>query len=743
MALIRHCYPDLTHFQRQAIAYDWRVMGRDDQQPPPFDWPVWLIKAGRGYGKTRTGSEWVRMVAENNPRARIALVGPTAADVRDVMVEGESGIRACAPPWAQPVYEPSKRRLTWPNGAIATTYSADEPDRLRGPQHTHAWCLAGDTPVLMADGTQKEISNVVVGDMVQTRKGPRACIGSMLTRRNALVYRLMLVDGRSIIGTADHPVWIDGIGFIPLQAVTKEMKVCVTPVSNGVVKFGTDTAGITSAHLDCIVRSGSPRTDLSRKEVISITSMATNQTTGSKILSCLHTESTADCTPTIISDQLGTLQSGTLARNKKKIDRKELKSEYFTASFAIMSSEVLPNTRLSFAPVGAFNAQEMVHLNQNFGFASIAENNTQQSGECRDIAQGDAIDSPQSKELEHWSNEMCLAPSAKKYSNPSVKTQDFVSGNAPLLSTLKIASVERLVHRIDVYDIAVDGEREFFANGILVHNCDEAAAWRYPDAWDMLMMGLRLGELPQVVVTTTPRPVPLMKTIQNWPGCVVTRGRTADNASNLAPTFLTSLMAKYEGTRLGRQELEGEDLDDNPDALWQRDALDAHRVRQWPELTRIVVAIDPAVTSRDDSDETGIIVAGVGADRRGYVLADLSGRHKPDAWGRIAINAYHEWKADRIVAESNQGGEMVSHVLRTIDGDVPVRLVHASRGKVARAEPVAALYEQGRVSHVGTLAKLEDQLCTWSQGQASPDRMDALVWAVTELMLGRGEIAFG
>jgi predicted phage terminase large subunit-like protein len=272
---------------------------------------------------------------------------------------------------------------------------------------------------------------------------------------------------------------------------------------------------------------------------------------------------------------------------------------------------------------------------------------------------------------------------------------------------------------------------------------DEAAAWRYPDAWDMLMMGLRLGQRPQVVVTTTPKPVPLMRTIEATPGCIVTRGRTMDNAINLAPTFLTALMARYEGTRLGRQELEGEDLVDNPDALWSRAGLDDRRVRDVQELARVVVAIDPAVTSRDDSDETGIIVAGVGHDRRGYVLADLSGRYKPDEWARIAIGAYHEYKADRIVAEANQGGEMVQHVLRTVDADVPLRLVHASRGKVARAEPVAALYEQGKVSHVGAHAKLEDQLCTWQPGMASPDRMDALVWAVTELMLGRGEVAFG
>jgi phage terminase large subunit-like protein len=399
----------MNDLERAAAAWAWELVARREQIAPRGDWSIWLVKAGRGWGKTRVGAEWVRSMAK--PGARIALVGPTAADVRDVMIEGESGLLSVCEPWNRPAYEPSKRRVTWANGAMATAYSAEEPDRLRGPQHTHAWT-------------------------------------------------------------------------------------------------------------------------------------------------------------------------------------------------------------------------------------------------------------------------------------------------------------------------------------------DEVAAWPRPEAWDMLMMGLRLGEHPQVVATTTPRNVPIMRAIQSSPGLIVTRGRTLDNAGNLAPSFLTGLMARYEGTRLGRQELEGEDLDDNPDALWQREGLDHRRVREAPGLARVVVAIDPAATSKDSSDETGIVVAALGTDGRGYVLADRSGRFKPDAWARRAVEAYHEFSADRIVAEGNQGGEMVEHVLGTVEKGLPIRIVHATRGKVTRAEPIAALYEQGRVSHVGSLPQLEDQLCTWTPGAGSPDRLDALVWALTELMLGRGELAF-
>lgn len=399
---------DLTEEEAKALLYDWKFWARPKQLAPEGNWRTWLILAGRGWGKTRTGAEWVRGLVESGKAKRIALVAPTAADARDVMVEGESGILAIAPPWNRPVYEPSKRRLTWPNGAIATTYSADEPDRLRGPQHDAAWA-------------------------------------------------------------------------------------------------------------------------------------------------------------------------------------------------------------------------------------------------------------------------------------------------------------------------------------------DELAAWRYPDAWDMLMFGLRLGKDPRVIVTTTPKPVKVIRDLVEDPTTVVTRGSTYENIANLAPAFVEQIIAKYEGTRLGRQELYAEILDDVPGALWSRAVIDGLRVKEALELRRIVVAIDPAVTSEEGSDETGIIVAGVGYDGHGYVLKDLACRASPNDWARRAVEAYYRYEADAIIGEVNNGGDLVETVIRTVDRNVPFKAVRASRGKAVRAEPVAALYEQGRVHHVGTFDVLEDQLCAITpdgyQGAGSPDRADALVWALTELML--------
>jgi len=409
MAGRRDLLAKLSDVEAAALLYDWTIWARDKQLPPAGPWRVWLILAGRGFGKTRTGAEWIRARAETGQAGRMALVGETAADVRDVMVEGESGLLATAPPWNRPRYEPSKRRLTWPNGAVATCFSADDPDQLRGPQFDAAWA-------------------------------------------------------------------------------------------------------------------------------------------------------------------------------------------------------------------------------------------------------------------------------------------------------------------------------------------DEIAKWRYEAAWDNLMMGLRLGADPRCVASTTPRPRAWLTRLLQDPMTAVTRGATAENADNLAPGYLEQILARYAGTRIGRQEIDGEYLTEIPGALWTRALVEAARVPlQVPDLARIVVAVDPAVTAHDRSDETGIVVAGAEGDRVFWVLEDLSGRYSPDEWARVAIEAWRRHRADALICEVNQGGDLVAATIRTVDPAVPVRSVRATRGKRLRAEPIAALYEQGRVRHAGALSALEDQMAmfTGEPGQASPDRLDALVWALTDLAFGR------
>lgn len=408
---------DLTEEQALELLYDWQFWARPEQLAPEGEWDTWLIQTGRGWGKTRTGAEWVRDIAEAGEVKLIGLVGATAADIRDTMVEGDSGILACCPPHNMPIHEPSKRhRLTWKNGTIAIGYSADEPNRLRGPNFGAAWC-------------------------------------------------------------------------------------------------------------------------------------------------------------------------------------------------------------------------------------------------------------------------------------------------------------------------------------------DELAAWRFlQESWDNLMYALRKGTRPRCVITTTPRPLKLLKEIMADPGTILTRGSLKDNADNLADSYKRRILRRYEGTRLGRQEIDGELLDDVPGALWTRAMIDAARYpldptkpieEQLPQLVRIVVAVDPAVTSGEEADDTGIVVVGIDARRHGYVLADLTCHESPEMWARRAVNAYYHYRADGVIGETNNGGDLVATVLRTVDARVPFKAVHASRGKRVRAEPISALYEQGRVKHVGQFPDLEDQMCNFVPDNLddSPDRMDALVWGFTELLV--------
>lgn len=284
--------------------------------------------------------------------------------------------------------------------------------------------------------------------------------------------------------------------------------------------------------------------------------------------------------------------------------------------------------------------------------------------------------------------------------------------------------------------------------------CDEVGAWAYEDAWDQAMFGLRLGSNPQACATTTPRVTKLVKKLIQSKTTVLTRSTTYDNRDNLASAFFSQVITRFEHTRLGRQELEGLLIEDLEGALWKREAMiEAFRVTHHPDLARVVVAVDPPASSpggkKDLSEETraeaGIIVVGRSTDGHGYVLADYSRYGSPNEWGEAAVTAYNVFEADRIIGEVNNGGDMVEYVIQSIaekeNTSVAYKAVRATRGKVIRAEPVSTLYEQGRCHHVGVFPELEDQLCNWEPGQKSPDRLDALVWGFTELMLDGGDIA--
>jgi len=287
--------------------------------------------------------------------------------------------------------------------------------------------------------------------------------------------------------------------------------------------------------------------------------------------------------------------------------------------------------------------------------------------------------------------------------------------------------------------------------------CDEIGIWKYAqDTWDMLMFGLRLGKRSISMITSTPKPTKIVRNLVKDRGVyydpetglksndltgkdvIVTTGSTYENLDNLSANFRDEIIRKYKGTRLGDQELFAKLLEDVEGALWKMDLIEKSRARNHPDLVRIVVAVDP---SGGGGDEQGIIVVGKGVDGEAYVIDDQSCQLSPDGWGRRAVNAYHHHKADLLVAESNYGGDMVESTIKTVDKSINFKKLHASRGKMVRAEPVAALYEQDRVHHVGAFAQLEDQMTSYVPGTLndSPDRMDAMVWGVTELMLGYAE----
>ena len=548
----------LDGIDAESLLHDWTFWRRPSQTPPDGAWGTWLFMAGRGAGKSRTAAEWVNERVRNGYAKRIALLGRTSADVRDVMVQGDSGLIECARPGEVPVWEPSKRRVSWPNGAYALCFSSDEPDQLRGPQFDTGWCIAAGEPVLTSTGPV-HIEDIGPGMKVLTRSG-----------------------------------------FWPVAKAQRT---------------GTDRA------------------------VIEIETGLT----------------TLRCTP----DHL-----------------------VFVAG---------DSRRDCWVEAGQLRPGDMVHIR-----------------------------------MDH-TNHGILAP---------------------------VVSVAPDGHA-DVYDLTIDGAPEFYASGVLVHNCDEFAS--YPQtagvdgltAFDNLRLGMRLpveGDMPRMVATTTPRRVPSMFKIlaeaENPAyGIVVTRGTTYDNLANLAEAFRATILGLYEGTRIGQQELLGEMLSDVEGALFSQELFNLHRVSELPAGVRMhsVVGVDPSVAERP-KDEAGIVVLKGTAERdffrrHLYVVEDASVLGSPAIWAQRAVDMAVKWSAP-IVAEGNQGGELVRMAIGQVNANIPVYIVHARTGKATRAEPVAALAEQGRLHMYGYHSMLEDQASTWVPAETkgySPDRMDAMVWAALAL----------
>ena len=639
-------------------------MARPEQLPNSDEnWSIYLYLAGRGAGKTRTAAEWLAWEATTQNNTRWAIVAPTFGDVRDVCAEGESGIINILRDYGSLAdYNRSQGAITLTNGSKIKLFSADEPDRLRGPQHHGAWCFIAGTLIATPNG-DVPIERLSIGDEVITSSGVGkvSALGERKTELATVHY-----GDRTLTGSLDHPIYTQR-GWVELSNLRSDDILYLWKDGGDQTKQDTSTATKQEKSYLGTESCGQKPMGKSRWGRKFTTSTTSKVTIGWKTLLRSHPSNTGNTT------------------------RKRLN----LSPVAIARLLLKPALRL----------QQLNTANPVGGKLGKASANSS----CENVS---------------------------------------IAGQPSLRDMVGIAvSGVSILGRVgQVFNLTVEPSHDYFANGVLVHNCDELAAWRYPDTWDQLQFGMRLGSHPRTVITTTPRPVSLIRNLVNrTDGSVkVVRGSTFDNAQNLAPQALLELQARYAGTRMGRQELYGELLTESDSALWTRALIEQARIKpeDAPPYFRVVVAIDPAVTSGESSDETGIVVAGATPDGHYYILEDASMRGTPEKWAQRAVEMYRKWKCDRVIGEANNGGDMIEALLRQVDPSIPYRKVHASRGKKVRAEPISALSEQLRLHMVGSdFALLEDQLVTWEpDSDSSPDRMDAMVWAVTDLMGNSGAL---
>ncbi len=657
---------------------DWRFWARPEQIAPQGKWSTWLALAGRGWGKTEAGAQWIKEREADGAR-QIALIAETQKDLEEVMVPRLLGLY---PNNERPIATTRPVRIKWPSGAFAFGYVGNEPEQLRGPEFDTAWCFIAGTLVETPEG-RRRIETLRDGDTVLTRYGPQrvAACGS----RRRLVGRVQFSNGAVLIGTGDHPVYTSR-GWTSMSELAEGDTVCAISASNGAGERGIATGVITSE----------PSRAQTDGATSTFTERCTLRTMGRFLRGTTSTIATA-------------IQSITRLRIWR------LSRDLSTASG--MTCPVAIGARCH---LWKWNAQTAGAL----------------SG-AKSVWQRSFADRANPNEPRQRGKPSGVVANAGRTSN-----------RAPETFAASVASTWRPVGQREVFCLTVESAPEYFANGILVHNCDELAKYKRTktrdyaqETWDMLQFTMRRPD-PRVLVTTTPRPIPIIQALAKDPTTQISTGSTYENAANLAPQFLEAIRKRYEGTRLGRQELRAEILNDVPGALWHRDWI---KVDEIPtDLRRVVVAVDPSGTAGADEDgeqgdDIGIVVAGQGIDGLFYVLEDATCQLSPAQWGRRVVQAYGAHAADMIVAERNFGGAMVEMVIRSADRNANVKMVTASRGKAIRAEPIAALYEQGRVIHEVGMDELEDEMLQMTAhgfvGRGSPNRTDALVWALTELAL--------
>lgn len=732
------------------------------------DSPSHLYLAGPTYiptHNTRAGAQWVIQRAYEG-KGPITLIGQSAFDTREVMIKGPSGIIPNSPPWFKPVYESSKRLLTWPNGTVGYCFSGDEPEQQKGPNVQSGWldefCLAGRT-LISGENGPIFIGQVRPGMRVWTRRGLRPVVRSWMTQPDAEVYDVEMSNGQTLTGTFNHPVWVRGRGFVPLGQLKRGDRLlciakdhayggmggCGIEMNGGTTEVGRDQ----KKNSNFIGHCGSLPTALFRGGHTFITSTRMSKTITSGILKPSPTETTLVFT----HEQWlpGVRLRKPVAPGPLRLSgsgNNENLALPHGASVCSVAQPILlmPPEAHPIAPKSASKKSAMGGLQQETGqqLKPVKSATSSLPASTSGFVPapwnvGPLLGAADSGLRTSGLREPVL--SAAPSLSPEAMSPPIAQSNVREDQEVSVVRVSLSPIRQAVYNLEVADCPEYFANGILTHNCK----FRYAEeTWNQFSFTLRYGDDPRVVITTTPRPLRVFKQVMDDPRTFVQGGTLYDNRANLNPDFVEDITRRFGGTRLGREMILGELLDDTPGAIFSLKVIDEHRVRpaQVPSLRQVVVGVDPSAADYDPDNEDkrgaecGIIVAGVGGgEDHGYVLHDASDMMSPHDWAEKVVAMYYKFSANYVVAEKNNGGGMVRETIHAVDDRVPVMLVWASQGKEPRAEPVSLLYEQGRVHHVGSLPDLEDQMSSFvprDKRRQPSDRMDALVWAIKHLMLG-------
>lgn len=726
----------------------WEQARHKHQIPPGGEWTVWLMLAGRGAGKTRAAAEWVWWEAYQATETRWLVCAPTSADIRDTCFEGDSGLISVIPEKLVKEYNRSLSEIILVNGSLIKGISAETPDRLRGGQWHGAWCHPAGTPVLMADGKEKPIEQINVGEVVQTRFGPHAVKAAGLSNNPASLFRISF-GTTNLTCTADHPILVEGRGWVPAEDV-KAGDLLWIPLSL-TDKYGVSgqTAITKTARSNTFIGTFTRSiTGLYRKATLCITPITTLLTT------TLQTWRLC-CARSIT----GTIQKAVKRlTNKSKLLRRLLfacgKSWSWSQSIACSVATTFranPCTRLvSFALQSAWKSGEQMLFSLRRASAQSVEEITRQLDEFRSIVASLAIKKPLPEGIaQSGSWFLNHANSVERPTKQSEPMPGFAQDPAPFAITTKIHAVERLKTREPVYNLTVEAVNEYIANGVVVHNCDELAAWQYDqEAWDMIMFALRLGKHPRIVATTTPKPKALIRDLIERDGADVhvTRASTYENIANLAPTFQQQLL-KFEGTTLGRQEIHAEVLNPEDQGIIRRSWVNLWPAKKpLPVLEHIVMSLDTAFTeqTRDkktsDADPSACVVLGLfhqddkpniilldcwedrlgmpdlikrihrerevyyGGEEQRPVIRPLVGPNRTQGFGR---------RPDTIVIEDKGSGISLRQLL-TREGIIAHAYNPGKASKLTRLHMVSHLFASGMVWFVES-EKRKGQARSWAE----------------------------